>query len=326
MKQQILAFLLLACISIPAVSQSPRAVLVEHFTNTRCSICASKNPAFYQTLSGYPQILHIAFHPSSPYSQCQFSLQNPTENDSRTKYYGVYGATPQIVVNGKVQPPSTPLINSSTITQALQATSPIEILTIEKQISADSIFVTIVVKTTDVHSLSNLRLFAGVAENPVNYSAPNGEKIHHDVFRKALTAIAGNPIQLPSLKDSIVINFGYTIKNDWNSKNVYTIAYIQREDTKEVLNASKSTRIGSNPNSVLEDMETNISITPNPVGNQLQITSAFLSIESAYSIYDALGSKVDEGVLTTSTLDVSFLSTGIYYLHFNQLTQKFIKE
>nr|MBK9652878.1 hypothetical protein [Bacteroidota bacterium] len=82
-------------LSFSANAQSPKTVLVEHFTNTWCSICASKNPAMYQTLSNYPQVLHIAFHPSSPYPGCVFNVQNMAENDARANYYNAYGGTPK---------------------------------------------------------------------------------------------------------------------------------------------------------------------------------------------------------------------------------------
>src|SRR5947209_5088976 len=99
-------------LGIQVFAQSPRTVVIEHLTNSACSICASKNPAFYQTLSGYsyPQVLHLSIHPSSPHPNCFFSQQNPTENDARTMYYNAFGYTPVIVINGQVLPGATPLI------------------------------------------------------------------------------------------------------------------------------------------------------------------------------------------------------------------------
>ncbi len=53
-----------------------QSVLVEHFTNTLCSICASRNPGFYQNLQSQQDVLHIAYHPSSPYAACVLNKQN----------------------------------------------------------------------------------------------------------------------------------------------------------------------------------------------------------------------------------------------------------
>ena len=34
-----------------AEAQVPKKVIVEHFTNTLCSVCASRNPGFYSNLN-----------------------------------------------------------------------------------------------------------------------------------------------------------------------------------------------------------------------------------------------------------------------------------
>ena len=57
-------------LSIFGISQVQQNVIIEHFTNTRCGICGVRNPGLYTNISEYPEIIHIAFHPSSPYSTC----------------------------------------------------------------------------------------------------------------------------------------------------------------------------------------------------------------------------------------------------------------
>jgi len=92
-------FFLSALTSISA--QVEKKVIVEHFTNSRCSVCAGRNPAFFQNLDNHPDVLHIAIHPSSPYSNCLLNNNNPEENDARTNYYGIYGSTPKLVIQGE---------------------------------------------------------------------------------------------------------------------------------------------------------------------------------------------------------------------------------
>jgi hypothetical protein len=48
--------------------QVAKKIIVEHFTNTKCSICASRNPGFHTNLSANPTVQSISIHPSSPYS------------------------------------------------------------------------------------------------------------------------------------------------------------------------------------------------------------------------------------------------------------------
>lgn len=313
-------------ISVQIFAQSPRTVLIEHFTNTRCSICATRNPAFYSTLSAYPQVLHIAFHPSSPYSQCFFSLQNPAENDARTNYYGAYGSTPKVVLNGKLLPGAVPLINNTTIDTALNQTSPLAISAYEELQGTDSVKVKVIVKTTGVTPLSSVRLFAGVAENPINYNAVNGETIHHDVFRKALTDVTGNLFALPALNDSSAFEFIYTLQNDWNADNLSTIAFIQRNDTKEILNAAKSVRAVANPSAVNKMMADEFSIYPNPVKNELQIRNYKSQPAQLITIFDLAGRKISEQYSGQNRINVSTLTAGVYFLKMNTAVMKFVKE
>lgn len=83
-------------------SQVPGNILVEHFTNTKCSVCASRNPGFQANLNAHPAVKLLSIHPSAPYSTCLLSQQNTADNDARTNYYGVYGGTPRLVINGTV--------------------------------------------------------------------------------------------------------------------------------------------------------------------------------------------------------------------------------
>ncbi|MCX6198395.1 MAG: Omp28-related outer membrane protein [Bacteroidetes bacterium] len=306
-------------------AQSPRTVLIEHFTNTRCSICASKNPAFYSTLANYPQVLHIAFHPSAPYSLCYFSQQNPIENDERTTYYGIYGSTPQIVLNGKILGSPSPLINNTTLDTALGQTSPIEISATEELVGTDSVKVKVTVKTTGVTSSLLLKLFAGVAENPINYNAWNGETVHHDVFRKALTGAPGNLFALPALNDSSVYEFTYAVGNGWDVNNIYTIAFVQRHNTKEILNATKSYRVTA-PSSVDDITNEMFSLFPNPSSEKLFLANFKLNSNQRYSVLDVAGRKVMESKLEQNEIDVTELSRGIYFLKLNNSLRRFVKQ
>ncbi|HRC32055.1 MAG TPA: Omp28-related outer membrane protein [Bacteroidia bacterium] len=309
-------------LSFSANAQSPKTVLVEHFTNTWCSICASKNPAMYQTLSNYPQVLHIAFHPSSPYPGCVFNVQNMAENDARANYYNAYGGTPKIVLNGKLLSSNTPLINNTTIDTALNKNSPVEISATELLIGLDSMKARVVVRTTGITNITNVRLFAGVAENPVNYTSPNGEQIHHDVFRKALTAAVGNQIVLPQLNDSLVFEFTYFINPIWNVNAIYTMAYVQIEASKEVLNAVKSIRVLAN--SLNENNENDFAIHFNSITNQLVVASYNFKSNTHYSILNIKGQVIAAGDASTSEITVNNLPKGVLYFRIGRKVMKFV--
>ena len=142
------------------VAQVPKKVVVEHFTNTRCSICASKNPGFYQNLKNHPEILHMSVHPSSPYSNCQLNNHNPSENDDRTKYYNQYGATPRFTIQGNNVSGSQDVSKPSLFTPYTGQTSEAGI-NISHSIVGSDVNVRVVVTTEAAHSLPNLKLFCG---------------------------------------------------------------------------------------------------------------------------------------------------------------------
>lgn len=313
-------------VSTQIFSQSPQTVLMEHFTNTKCSICASRNPGFYSTLSNYPQVIHIAFHPSAPYSSCYFNQQNVVENDDRTKFYGAYGSTPKFVLNGKLLPSTNPAITTTTIDTALNQTSPIEVSATEELFGVDSVKARVVVRTTGNVGTSELLLFAGVAQDTIQFSAGNGEQLHHDVFRKALTKAKGDTIQVPALNDSLVLFFTYKIQSGWREANLSTIAFVQLTDTKQVLNADKSYRVVSIPSAIGEIEKNSFSIYPNPTNTELIITNYELQNEQPVVIFDLAGRKVSEFKLSQNRMDVSEFAKGIYFLRLNNSVKKFVKE
>jgi hypothetical protein len=308
-------------------AQSPKQVVVEHFTNTRCSICASRNPGFYQTLAGYPQVIHIAFHPSAPYQNCYFSQQNKTENDGRTNYYNTYGSTPDFVLNGKLLPSANPAINTTTLDTALNQTAPIEVEATEELITPDSVLVRIVIRTTENISAINARLFAGVAEEPVLYNAPNGENIHHDVFRKAMTDVNGAPFQLPAFNDSTVATFTYKVQNGWNVNQLHTVAIVQRESDRYVLNADKSVRLSS-PVGVQVVSKEAFTVYPNPFSGQLMVRISQLAENIWMEVMDMAGRKMYSGYLATDNqqLPTENWPKGVYFLKIGNMVKKLVKQ
>lgn len=315
--------LLLPFVYMVTLAQSPKTVLVEHFTNTKCSICASRNPGFYSTLDNYPQVIHIAFHPSSPYSNCYFSLQNPVPNDERTKYYGAFGATPRAVLNGKLLAGANPLINATTIDTALNQTSPVEISATEQLVSADSVNVRVVVRTTGNLPAPQLLLFAGAVQDTVQYSAGNGEQLHHDVFRWELSKIKGDTISTPALNDSAVFNFAYRIQSSWSATAMHTICWLQTTDTKQVLNAAKSQRV-SVPSAINDITAETFTLYPNPVKSELHIGLPVTQQGAVVDIYNALGSKIYTGSNTVIT--TSDWAGGFYFVRVGNVVKRIVKE
>lgn len=213
MKKAIVTICLsLQLIGLTTKGQVAKKVITEHFTNTVCSICASKNPGFYTNLNSQSGVIHLAIHPSSPYSSCILNQHNVTENDARTNYYGVYGSTPRIVIQGSVIPSSANYSSASLFSPFLSQNSPASIKIKQYKYGNDSIRSRIVIKTEALHSLGSLKLFVALAEDTIFYSSPNGETKHYDVFRKSLTGTSGVTVTLPStVGDSVIFTMASAV-------------------------------------------------------------------------------------------------------------------
>ncbi len=222
-----------------AQSQPKKYVLLEHFTNSRCSICASKNPAFYNLIRQYPNdVRHLSIHPPVPYSNCLIYLSNTAENSSRSNFYGVNG-TPRVALNGSLVPVSTPLLPPATLEAALNQQSSIGIR-VQESGSAPNKTVSITVTSYATPPAGDYKIYAAVAESTVNYNSPNGESKHYDVFHAMLPGIDGAAITLPAAGGSVTVNYNYVHDNPngWTSNfdSLYVLAFVQNTATKEVLN------------------------------------------------------------------------------------------
>lgn len=229
-------------LAVSMVAQVPKNVVVEHFTNTRCSICASRNPGFFSNLNNNPNVIHLAIHPSSPYSSCVFNQHNSTENDARTSYYGIFGSTPRLVVQGSTVSASTNYGDASIFSTQAGQTSPFTVRIDVGEVNlAGQITVDVVVKTESTHNYTDLKLFAAVAEDTVFYNAPNGENVHYNVFRKSVFETDGKTIQ-PSatVGDSVVYSETFNFDQTWSMSNLVGISILQEVGNKSVVQAATS--------------------------------------------------------------------------------------
>lgn len=312
MHKTIFTFLFATMFSV-VLAQVPKNIIVEHFTNTRCGICASNNPGLYQNLNNNPEVLHLAVHPGSPYQNCWLHLHNPSENDARTNFYGVYGATPRIVIQGEVQPGGVNFSDPSLFDPFESQTSSFSLYTRETRLSGDSVMVEVSVKAVAAHAMSQASIFIAYVEELLSYAAPNGENEHHDVFRKAFTPAEGMMIDLPADGDSVIVSASIAVDSEWNMDQMYALAILQDATTKDVLQAGETDMVntvagifGNN------QQEIKLGIYPNPA-------SEFLIVGEAGGIVEIIGidgktalvQRFDDKV-ADRRIDVSALPEGLY--------------
>lgn len=295
-------------LSLPILAQVEQKVIIEHFTNSRCSTCASRNPAFYQTLEDYPQVLHIAYHPSSPYASCIFSQHNPTENDNRAYFYDVYGGTPRAVIQGEVIPVQNPMVSAEQIDAHLGMMSDYRLSTTNTKVSGNTYKLSFEIERVSGTDWETVLVFAGLAEEEIQYDAPNGEKLHHDVFRKRLFYDTANVNPVGNKK---TWEFEYTMHADWVVDEIYSYVIIQDMNTQAVKQSASSldspTFIGDKAIEEVRNL-----FYPNPVSNSFSIQAAYANQVEKVEIFSMVGTKVKE-FRNSTRMDISDLPDGLYF-------------
>ncbi|MBV6438851.1 MAG: hypothetical protein EPGJADBJ_00479 [Saprospiraceae bacterium] len=314
-KHFLLFILLLTATAVQAQTSAKKYVLIEHFTNSKCGICASKNPAFYTLINQYPDdIHHISIHPNFPYPSCGLHQANPSENAARTSFYGVFG-TPTVVLNGELQPITSSLLTQTTLQEYLGGTSPIWLQVTESGTGSAR------TATVKVHSLSsvpsgNYKIFAAVVEKTVNYAGGNGETVHHDVFRDMVSDINGDNFTPAAAGQSVEFDFNFNTAANWNADEIYILAWIQHATTKEVLNSG--TRFdppvlsGTN-----EAAAQTIRVQPNPV-REMAFAQIGDDAAKQVEIFTANGQRMaltfDDQEAGTIGIPTASLARGIYFV------------
>jgi hypothetical protein len=324
--------LLLAAASLGGQTPAKRYVFIEHFTNTKCSICASRNPAFYNLINQAQytdDIHHVSIHPSVPYNTCAFYLANPTENNAWAATYGIQG-TPRIAINGSLQPGATQLLTAANLQNYLPLTSPLAV-EVSEDGPASERSVSIQVKTVaPLPAGGNYKLYVALVEKTVAAPPPpnNGEQVHYDVFRKML--VNGVSITPAGTGQSLPFYYEYIVNANWDDDQVYALAFVRNTDTGEVLNSG--TRFDATTSSSGAPAPQSVRIAPNPVTQK-----AFVALEDdqaqSVEIFASSGQRVSlsfDNQGNTLQISTATLARGIYFLKImgekGVYTGKFVKE
>jgi hypothetical protein len=316
MKRLIYLFASTLFVFTESIALVPKKMTVEHYTNTLCSVCASRNPGFKSNLNNEGNFTLLTVHPSSPYSTCQLNQFDKRSNDGRTKYNGVFGSTPRLVINGKVISASANYSNTSLFDPYRSDSTSFEIKINQFKISNTLIRFKVVVKAVDTNSLKTGHLYFAVAERQLQYNAPNGETSHQNVLRKSLTDSSGNIIQLPTnVGDSVVQFFEWMITGGLSNSELIGVAILHKNN-KEVMQSETSKPSDQDPSLSLNSTILNHSmfIYPNPSNNWIQVSNSNTLKINTYQIYD-IGARLVLEAKFEEKIDVLELDKGWYHLH-----------
>ncbi len=315
---------------LTAQESAKKYLLIEHFTNSNCSTCANRNPAFF-TLIGQAQyaddVHHIAVHPMFPYPQCVFYQANTVENSAWVSLYPVQG-TPTIVLNGATQNPSNPILSAAKLQTYLDQTSPLSLQVTESG-PDNARTVNVKAKAFGDIPTGNYKIFVAIVEKTINQTTPNGESVHHNVFRKMLTAVAGDAFTVPLPGETAEFNFEYSVANNWKADEVYVVAFVKEVTTKTVLNSG--TRFDPVLSGTEEATPTAIRISPNPTSDFAWVELAD-DVVQAVEVFATNGQRVSisfENQGNALSIPTTSLTPGIYFVKITgekgSYTGKFVK-
>jgi hypothetical protein len=224
-------------------AQSQRMVLFEHFTQASCPPCASTNPPLFATMSqNTDKIIPISYQVYWPGYDPMFD-HNPNEIRDRVTYYGV-SAAPNSVMDGNGPLSSLSLGSQANINARAAITSPFTIETSHKVSDRfDEVEVTVeITASTDINRSMVAQI--AIVEHEIHFNSPpgtNGETLFHNVMKKMLPGADGTDLPTSwAAGDKQTLTYSWKFKNVYDVSEIAVIAWVQDENSKEVLQASFS--------------------------------------------------------------------------------------
>jgi Secretion system C-terminal sorting domain len=129
-----------------------------------------------------------------------------------------------------------------------------------------------------------------IVEKEVFYNAPNGETVHHNVFRRFLTAATGDVVDLSS--GTATKTYQYAVEGGWNASETYIIAWVSDPTTKEIYNSG--TRFDPDFVSAVNPVQplSALALYPNPATTEVNITLPADVPAADVQVFDQLGRLV----------------------------------
>lgn len=336
-KSYIFIVLLLAfLVSLPASvnAQAQRKVLFEKWTSSTCPPCASQNPYWHAWANQYwDTITTVAYHVGwpSPGNDPMYLL-NPVQAYDRRYYYGV-NAVPCAWVDGAINTGGCAGCSYSNTQTCLtgyylarrQVSTPLSVSVVDTRIAGDSIRANVTVTILSNLPSGSYYLRVMAIERIVSYTSPpgtNGEMMFPDVFRGSYPTSQGTSIT----GTAGTYNFMFTYYRNpvWVDSMIYTLAFVQNDATKEVMNSGKPANINITGKQTYSNevpgQYTLMQNYPNPFNPSTYI--AFTVPKDVYvslKVYDILGNEVKtlvDGNHRAGTYNIFFdgtdLASGIY--------------
>jgi hypothetical protein len=303
----------------PAPPVQSNLVIYEHFTNASCPPCATANPLFQALLlANNSEVTSVKHHTSWPGVDPMYSF-NTGDPTSRVNYYGITGV-PAVRLGNMLSS------NPASITQANLDDNIANLpsnwfYNINTTINGSTLVVTGSVRGKSTQANTDNKLWLYLVEDPINYAtAPgtNGEREFPSVLRKILPT--ANGINCGNGSQNTTINASYPLSPTFVRDNLYLLAFVQANGTKEA-NKGVKIKLGNslNTTSVADLTEGNdlLSVYPNPSKEVLNVRAGRQNGE--VMVQNALGQTVYTSDLSTEEGNLRIATgewqEGLYLVH-----------
>ncbi len=302
-------FLLTISVSMFA-QETKKMVFLEHFTNTRCGICANKNPAFFDLIEQYPDdVIHVAYHHPFPYTNCELYLYDKDGNSARSSYYGFSGS-PRLAMNGSAIPVGGALLSQTSLDTEVAQMSSVSV-SLDMVNDGTNLNSQVKIENLSQAAAAEFRLFVMVIEKELAYSAPNGEDVHYNVFRAFASDLGGDIVDMNIASQTL--NYSLAIPVNTEMDQLEMVAFVQNMDTGEMMNAgSSASGLTSTQKALTEDL---FKVFPNPASDIIRIDLNNSREAMNLEIMNIEGKALFQELINTSqSISLDFLSSGIYFI------------
>ena len=235
----LLCLMALVLTSLNTSASSPKKVLLEGFTSSSCSPCAQMFPTWdANVVQALDVLIPIKYHTSWPLPEDPMYTISAAVSSTRTSYYSMT-AVPGYCKAGAVVEMTeanienwyNPALNHD---ELLAATSPI---TLEITQVNQGQTVNVSVKVSSDNELAGQMLRVALVEPIVYYEGANGITEHEWVVRTMLPNAQGSVLTLAA-GASTTVELSTTLAAALASKNLYVVAFVQDDASKDVMQAA----------------------------------------------------------------------------------------
>jgi hypothetical protein len=193
----------------------------------------------------------------------------------------------------------------------LAQTSPISIKVTETTGTSRTATVEIKKSSTFDDAL-NYKVYAAIVEKKLAFNAQNGEKTHHNVFRKWAKATPDTYNPAGAATQSFTYN--YNVEGNWVASEIYLLVFVQNTTSKTVVNSGTRFDITSAVDE--PSVDEYVQVFPNPTIGKFILTFDKVNPQQI-TVTNVAGQVVENVVLNSPTqyeMDLNKQSNGVYFV------------